>query len=418
MGLLPLTPTIETVLVLLLLASFVGAWVGHLRIPYTVGLVLVGILISGIGVLPSSTLNPDVVLSVLIPPLLFEAALAVRWQSFRAVSIAAIVLATLGVLVSGLVTAAIMAGLAGLAWTTAIVFGFIISATDPVAVVSFFRRTRVNPDLRTLVEAESMLNDGTMVVVIGLLPTVFANQSLNPLQVTGSALWVIFGGIVVGSLAGVAGAAATATTNDYLVETTLSLAVAYGSYVVAGEIGASGILAAVAAGIVLGNVGRRYGVSRTTRHEIERLWEFLAFLANSIVFLLLGIAAEPGPLLRLAPIILIGVIATLFARVVAVYVVGTPVRWLTGVPSPRWQQVLVWGGLRGALPVVVAFLLPGELQSADLPYLVLGVVLVTLLLQGLSLEPVLGRILRLEAATEPEEARVKPGESTVTRGAS
>ena len=397
---------------LLLLASFVGAWVGHVGIPYTVGLVLVGVLVSALGVLPPSTLNPDVVLSILIPPLLFEAAFVIRWQSFLAVAVAAIVLATVGVLVSGLITAAIMAGLGGLAWPTAVVFGFVISATDPVAVVSFFRRTQVNPNLRTLVEAESMLNDGTMVVVIGLLPAVFANHGLNPLVVTGTALWVIFGGLVVGAVAGVVGAAGMSMTNDYLVETTLSLAVAYGSYLVAGEIGASGILAAVSAGIVLGNVGRRYGVSRMTRDEIERLWEFLAFLANSIVFLLLGLAASPAPLLGLAPVILLGVGATLFARAAAVYVVGTPIRWLTGVPSPRWQQVLFWGGLRGALPVVVAFLLPVELQSPNLPNLVLGVVLVTLVVQGLTLEPVLKRILRPEVVAESPEPVLTSSEST------
>src|SRR6185437_3860382 len=107
--------------------------------------------------------------------------------------------------------------------------------------------------------------------------------------------------------------------------------VAYGSYLLAGELGASGILAAVSAGIVLGNVGRHYGVSRATRHDIERLWEFLAFLANSIVFLLLGIAAAPAPLLHLAPTILFGVGAALFARAMAVYLVGTPICWLTGV---------------------------------------------------------------------------------------
>ncbi|HEX5417148.1 MAG TPA: sodium:proton antiporter [Chloroflexota bacterium] len=405
-------------MVLLLLASFVGAWIGHLRVPYTVGLVLVGVLVATFGVLPTSTLNPDVVLTVLIPPLLFEAAYAIRWSSFRVVAAAAIALATLGVVVSGLVTAAIMAGLAGLAGTTAIVFGFIISATDPVAVVSFFRRTRVNPDLRTLVEAESMLNDGTMVVAIGLLPAIFAAQAMSPLSVVGDALWVILGGLAVGAVAGIAGAIGTSTTNDYLVETTLSLVVAYGSYLAAGEIGASGILAAVSAGVVLGNVGRHYGVSRTTRHEIERLWEFLAFLANSIVFLLLGVAAAPEPLLTLAPTILIGVGATLFGRASAVYLVGWPLRWLTGVPSPPWQQVLFWGGLRGALPVVVAFLLPEELRGQSLPHLVLGVVLVTLLLQGLSLEPVLGRILGSEAfAVSQKEDLVAPGESSGSRDA-
>jgi len=398
--LLTSSPTVQTVVVLLLLASLVGAWVGHLRIPYTVGLVLVGLAVSLLGILPSTTLDPNVVLTILIPPLLFEAAFSIQWHSFVRVAAAAIALATVGVVVSGLVTAGVMVALSQLDWRAAVLFGFVIAATDPVAVVALFRRIRVTEDLRTLIETESMLNDGTVVVVIGLLTGFFDHQSFQVLPVTENALFVILGGMGIGSITGVVGAAAMSTTSDYLVETTLSLVVAYGSYILAQEAGASGILAAVAAGIVLGNVGRRYGVSRTTRHEIERLWEFLAFLANSIVFLLLGVAAEAAPLLHLAPMIGIGVFATLLARTAAVYLVGTPARWISGVPTSRWQQVLSWGGLRGALPVVVAYLLPASLGGPDLPFLVLGVVLVTLTLQGLTLEPALSRILRPDLTAE------------------
>ncbi|HVC34136.1 MAG TPA: cation:proton antiporter [Chloroflexota bacterium] len=391
-------PTEQTVVLLLLLASLVAVWIGRFQIPYTVGLVLAGILLDVLGLLPATTLTPDVFLWILLPPLLFEAAFALRWDHLARVAPTIGVLATGGVVVSGGVTAAVMAFLLHVPWGTAALFGVIVSATDPVAVVAFFRRAPVSPELKALVEGESLLNDGTVVVLVNVLAVAIAVGQVGPAVAVGNFLLIGVGGLVAGVLVGFLGSLVERSTSDYLVETTISVVVAFGSYLVAQDLGVSGVLAVVGAGSVLGNFGRQFGMSAQAREAIDRLWEFLAFVTNSFVFLLLGVAVVPRALADLLPAIGIGVVATLLGRGVVTYGLGFLLGRLTGIPSLPWRHVLFWGGLRGALPVVVAVSVADELRlSLPLADLVLGVVVVSLLLQGLTLEPVLRRVLALGA---------------------
>ncbi len=392
-------PAIETLTLLLLLASLVAAWIGYLRIPYTVGLVLAGIALDILGVLPPTTLTPDLFLWVLLPPLLFEAAFILRWDHLGSVGPTIAVLATLGVLLSALVTSAIVALVLGLPWSTAALFGATVAATDPVAVVAFFRRSGVDPKLRALIEGESLLNDGTSVVLVSVLTATFASGNPGVLSAIQEFLVIAFGGLIVGSAVGVAGSLLQRGLTDHLAESMLSLVVAYGSFLIAQRIGVSGVLAVVAAGSVLGNFGRRFGMSNRAREEIDGLWEFLAFVANSLVFLLLGVAVHPSAIRILLPATVVGVAAMLAGRATVSYGLGSLVAVLWKIPSLRWRHVLFWGGLRGALPVVIAIGLSSEpgippmLQS-----LVLSVVVVSLLIQGVTLEPLLRRAVANDSA--------------------
>ncbi|MGH2458546.1 MAG: cation:proton antiporter [Chloroflexota bacterium] len=377
------------------MASLVAAWIGHLRVPYTVVLVVVGVALDWLGLLPPTSLNPSVFLGILLPPLLFEAAFSLRWAHLARVAWAIGVLATLGVVLSAAVTAAVvMLVLHAPVWL-ALPFGVLIAATDPVAVVSLFRQTAVPPDLRALVEGESLLNDGTALILTDLLAAMIVLGQVNPLFLMSDVIFVVLGGLVIGGMVGLLGSLLARTTSDYLVETTLSVVVAFGSYAAAQDLGASGVLAVVAAGSVLGNFGRRFGMSSRARDAIDNLWEFLAFVANSLVFLLLGVAVVPSAFQGMLVPIAVGVVAALLGRAVVSYGLGAALDALTGTPALPWRHVLFWGGLRGALPVVVAISVSPEFGgSSDLERLVLGVVVVSLLLQGLTLEPVLKRVLR------------------------
>jgi CPA1 family monovalent cation:H+ antiporter len=220
---------------------------------------------------------------------------------------------------------------------------------------------------------------------------------------------------------GLVGSALARGTSDYLVEATVSVAIAYGSYLMGVQLHVSGVLAVVGAGSVFGNFGRRFGLAAPTDETIDLLWRFLAFVANSLVFLLLGSAVIPGALLRLGPLIGLGVLATLLGRAVVAYGLGAALASATRRLPLCWRHVLFWGGLRGALPVVVAVALTAEFQLDPLfQDLVLSVVIATLLIQGLTLEPVLlrlfcsplpnGRTAReLEARQEPS-AGPSPGQ--------
>src|SRR5579883_371900 len=345
---------VQVVVLLLLLASLVSAFIGYLKIPYTVGLVIAGILLDLLRVLPAETLNPDLVLWVLLPPLLFEAAFTIRWDTLLRVGLAVLIFATLGVLLAGFITAAIIVFVLHLPVEVAVLFGVLVSATDPVAVVALFRQMPVPSQLRTFIEGESMLNDGTVVVLGRVLALFFVGGQLSVSAVVGDFIGIALGGLGIGVLVGLIASLITRRIDDYLVETTLSVVVAYGSYALAEGLGTSGVLAAVGAGIALGNVGRRIGMSEQTQTAITLLWEFLAFVANSFVFLLLGLAVVPRALLAIWPNIVVGVLAAWLGRAVLVYGLGTLIALVIGRPKLAWQHVIFWGGLRGALPVVVA----------------------------------------------------------------
>ena len=359
-------------------------------------LVVIGVALDWLGILPPTSLSPNIFLGFLLPPLLFEAAFSIRWKHLASVGWATGVFATLGVVVSASITAALMLLVLHVPARLALPFGVLMAATDPVAVVSFFRRASVPPDLRALVEGESLLNDGMAVILIDVLAAMFVLGQVNPTVLVSDFIGVALGGLVVGGVVGFLGSLLARTTTDYLVETTLSLVVAFGSYAAAQDLGVSGVLAVVAAGSVLGNFGRQFGMSTRAREAIDNLWELLAFVANSLVFLLLGVAVAPGAFRDMIVLVGIGVVAALLGRAVVSYGLGAALARMTGIPPLSWRHVLFWGGLRGALPVVIAISVSSEYGASDvLTRLVLGVVVVSLLIQGLTLEPVLRRVLRL-----------------------
>lgn len=388
------TTALPLVVLLLVLASFVAVIVGRVRIPYTVALVVVGSILGALNLLPATALSPDLVLGLLLPPLLFEAAFSLRWSHLAPVAFPITILATVGVALSAAVSAGVLVFATGLPWSFALLFGILVAATDPVAVVAFFHRSLVAPSLRALVEGESLLNDGTAVVLVGVLGSFAASGQLDPVAAVRDFFWIAIGGLLVGGVVGLAGSALAHGTSDYLVEATVSVSTAYGSYLIGEQLHVSGVLAVVGAGSVFGNFGRRFGLSEQTEETIDLLWRFLAFVANSLVFLLLGSAVVPGALLRLGPLIGLGVVATLLGRAVVAYGLGAVVSTVTQSLPRSSRHVLFWGGLRGALPVVIAIAITERLHLApQFQDLVLSVVVVTLLVQGLTLESVLGRVL-------------------------
>jgi CPA1 family monovalent cation:H+ antiporter len=394
------------VVVLLVLASVVAMVVQRIRVPYTVGLVLVGIIVPShaLGLGLSSAMSPSIIFALLLPPLLFEAAFALRWQHLAPVALPVAILATVGVGLSAVVAGGIMVLAGHLPWTVALLFGVLVAATDPVAVVAFFQRARVAPELRALVEGESLINDGTVIVLLGVLSGLLASGRVDPVLATLDFLRLAVGGLLVGGTVGLASSMLARGTSDDLVQATLSVATAYGSYLLGEELHVSGVLAVVSAGSVFGNFGRRFGLSARTDEQVDLLWRFLAFVANSLVFLLLGLAVAPGELLSLGPTLALGIGATLLGRALVAYGIGTACAWVTGVPRLPWRHVLFCGGLRGALPVVAVVFVTESLQlSSLLQDLVLGVVIVTLLVQGLTLEPVLERVLGYERGGSPRE---------------
>lgn len=379
---------------LLLGAALVGMVAWRLRVPYAVALVLGGMLVGQSGLVAAPQFDAPLLLFVFLPPLLFDAAFRIDARELRAVFRPVLLLAIPGVLVSALVVGAAVALLLHVPLATALLFGSIVAATDPVAVISVFKQLHVPERLAVVAEAESLINDG-MAITLYIV--------LLELAVTGSADVAdgvvlfgreVVGGVAIGVALGFVFSRLTALTDDHQVEMTLSTALAYGSYLIAQGVEASGPLACVAAGLIHGSYGREAGMSRSTRQLLDDLWEYLGFVANAIVFLLLGFAIEPGVLLDEAWAAAVAVVAVVVARglVIGLTARGTP---HDGGPvrTRAERAVLLWGGLRGALAVALALALPAATPARDLLIaMTFGVVLFTLVGQGLTLPLLIRRV--------------------------
>jgi CPA1 family monovalent cation:H+ antiporter len=403
--------TTETLIIeLMLIASLVAIAVRRLRIPYTVALVVVGLLLTFQNPLDFE-LTPELILTLFVPPLVFEAAFHLNFALLRRNLSGILLLAIPGVLLTTLIVAGILVFGASISLPLALVFGALIAATDPVAVVALFRSLGVPRRLAVMIEGESLLNDGTAIVLFNLLLAFALTGKFDLIDSMLGFLRVSVGGTVVGLILGMIAARLISRIDDYLIETTLTTVLAFGSYLVAEQLHFSGVLAVVAAGLVNGNIGPE-GMSPTTRIVLFNFWEYVAFLANSMVFLLLGLEVNiPAILANLQPI-LWAVLAVLGARVLVVYGLGGLVnRYSEPIPK-NWLHVLSWGGLRGAISLALALSLPiGIGPERDLlRTMAFGVVLFTLLVQSTTMVPLLRKLrimIRSEAQVEYEKRHAR-----------
>ncbi len=381
---------------LLGLAILVALAARRLRLPYTVGLVLAGAALAAFRVDTGLALTHDLIFDVILPPLLFEAALNLRWRELRRDLLPVLALSTAGV---ALCAAVVAAGLVyWLGWTieSAMVFGALIAATDPISVIALLRESGVTGRLRLLIEAESLINDGAAAVLFTLILAWAAHDAASsggPFGVASAFGAIVGGSLVVGFLVGLAAIFVAGGSQDRLVETALSVVAAFSSFLIADSAGASGVLATVTAGMTMGNLGvmgekGRLGRALTSqgRAFLVEFWEFAAFLANSLVFLLIGSALANVEFSREGFYALaLAITLALLGRAAAVYPVCLALsrsRW--AVPLNE-QHLLWWGGLRGALALALALALPAALpRRDDILIATFAVVAFSVIVQGLT----------------------------------
>ena len=391
----------EAIVILLLIASVVAIAARRFKIPYTVGLVLMGLAL-GLLTEQKFEISPQLILALLVPPLVFEAAFHIRLDDLRRDFWLIVLLAVPGVILTTFMVGWVVSQGTGLAMPIALTFGALVSATDPVSVVALFRRLGAPRRLQVLLEGESLFNDGTAIVMFSLTTAIVLNGSFSLASNVASFLTVAGGGILVGITLGLLISTFIGRIDEPLVETTLTAVLAFGSYLLAESFHVSGVLAVVAAGLVNGNVGPR-GMSPTTRIVVYNFWETAAFLANSFVFLLVGFAIDLSQLLANWTAIAWAILAVLAARGVAIYgLTATAKQFPT-----NWKHILYWGGLRGAIVLALALSLPVQgafaTQRAQLQAMAFGVVLFTLLVQGFSMGWFTRRLKIVERSSVQEE---------------
>jgi monovalent cation:H+ antiporter, CPA1 family len=400
-----------TVVVWLLIAVMAVAVVSkYVRVPYTVALVIAGLIIAFTPLSPAIELTPDIILFIFLPALLFESAYHLSFDELRDNLRPIALLAVPGVVLTAICLAAVIHFAAGVAWETAFLFGAIMSATDPVSVLAVFRQLGAPRRLSVILEGESLFNDGTSLVLFRIvLGVVLAGVSAEPTSTVLQFVIVVFGGLALGALTGFAVSLLLSRLDDYLVETTLTLVAAYGTYLLAERVGVSGVIAVVIAGLVLGTYGHATAMSPATRAAVSSSWEFFGFLANSLIFVLIGLELNLEQFRRYWLPILLAIASVLAVRILVVAIASWVLRYIHRPIPYRWQSVLVWGGLRGSLALAMALSLPitrGPGQPFPdrdlLQVMTFGVILFSLLVQAMTMKPLLDRM-----GLVGEEARSK-----------
>ncbi len=407
---------VRLLVVLLLIALLVILVTRRLSVPYTLGLVVVGLVISIFIQGYSIHLTPELVLFVFLPALLFEGAWSASVRILRQNWLSVLLLAGPGVLLEVVLIAVPLHFLTGLDWGDAFLLSAILSPTDPVAVLGLFRQLKVDKELSTIIEGESLFNDGiagalyeiflsgVLIATHGQAPTAQqGGQGIQSLMALLGGVWSFMiisgGGALIGGLCGFLISRAVRFIDDALIETTITIVAAYGVYLLADFLHTSGILAVIVAGLIIGSYGQSHGMSEVTREAVDNFWSILAFVANALVFLLVGVQLNPThflslpnalPLLSTAGLV---IIAVLVARIIMVALLPQGLPPAPGTRLRSWRFVIFWSGLRGALSLALVLALPMEVPDrSTLVFSTYAVVLFTLLVQGFSLRWLLKRL--------------------------
>ena len=400
---------VTAVVLLMLVAALVRGGAEKLGVPVSVLLFVTGLLLSALGELSPGALgavselsiSSELVLFVFLPTLIFESAMHFEVSSLRRNLGPILLLAIPGLLLSTLAVGLLVSWVSSIAFTTALLLGAILSATDPVAVLSIFQKLGAPKRLNTLVEGESLFNDATSLVLSKILAAAVVGGVMNFTDYVagvGSFFYVFLGGAAVGAVLGfLALLLLSFFSTDSPITITVTTILAYLSFLTAEHLlGVSGVIATLGAGLLFGARGW-IKLPKGVRNYVEQFWSYVAFLANALLFLLMGMQIDLATLISARWILLTLVLAMLLARGLVVFGL-LPVHDLLR-PSESiagsYKLVLLWGGLRGAVPIAIVLGLPETVGNPLLVSLVFGAVLFTLLVHGLTIEPLV-RLLRLD----------------------
>ncbi len=384
------------------IAVFFSTVFRKINFPYTIGLVLVGALLGFLSynfkafeLFRQLTLSPDIILYIILPALIFDAAINIDFRILYKNMVPILLLALPGLLISAGIIGLGVSFLTALPFIAALVFGALISATDPVAVIALFKEIGAPSRLVTLVDGESLFNDATAIVLFSIVLAAagFLDGEVTFLGGAVKFITVLVGGVAVGGVVGVIGSFINRLErNDMILQITVSLIMAYVSFVVSDSVfHFSGVMATLTAGIIMSSSIEKT-VKRSNIETVGNFWEYFSFIANSIIFLLLGLTEFDILKVNISPNELVEFLyvipVVLAARFLGIYTLVPLYNFITRKDKKKrisnsYKAVLFWGGLRGAVPVALVLAIPDTFPHVTLIiHLTLSYILFTLLVQG------------------------------------
>src|SRR5213594_1558001 len=404
-------PSFEFIITAFLAISLTASIISsRTRTPYTIVLVLFGLAIAGsylpsllgVNLLYDSLIGGGLFVGLVLPPLLFETMMNIRYEDLRAVVRPALRLATVGVVIATIVGGLFLWQIAQLPLTSSFIFASLIAPTDTATVLEIFRRARLPRKLSTLMETEAAFNDATGISIFTMVITSFSVSQLSLFRAATSFVTILGGGVLVGLAVALGAHFLSRIVTDPMSETMITITAVYGSFTVAQALGVSGLVAVAVGGLYYGNSTLKTWVRPQTTRFVRNFWRIMAFIANSLAFLYIGLSTD---LARIrADLLPIGLAftAVTIARFSSVYpLLGTSK--ISGEPIPRtWKNVAMLGGMRGALSIALVASLPATIPSRDvITSMVLGVAFVSIILQG----PLLSSYVRRKF---PRKVEVSP----------
>ena len=381
---------------ILVIVSIVSILVRRIKMPYTLGLILTGLGILVFNIQIGIELDPELILTLFLPALLFEGAMNIDVNVLKKNIKSITLLSLVGTFLTTIIIGFVLRLFIKMPLSISLLFASMIAPTDPIAVIGIFKELGVGKSLSVLIEGESLFNDGVAIVLFRIIIALIATGTLSVIDGISQFFRLFFGGLVLGFIIGYLVSRLVRKINDTLIQLTITTILAYGSYLLAESLHLSGVVATVTAGLVMGGYGLNF-LSSSTKLSIASFWEYFGFLLNSIVFLLIGAKIDVGELIEFKWLIMIGFAIVIIARAISIYGISFFINkiddagFITGedeIISSKSQHVLVWGGIHGGLSMVLLLSLDLHETPALEPHfgmlhaLIFGVVFMSLLFQG------------------------------------